>query len=141
MVEPLCVLVTDDHAILRRGLIEIIRDAFPSAVIGEARDGEEALQKCLSESWDLVILDIGLPKLNGFEVLRQTKLHKPDLRVIMLSLYARTEYVSHAFDLGAIGYLGKDATAEELEPAIRFVLNGGIYISRDIAARLHAQQS
>lgn len=136
METPIRVLVTDDHAILRRGLIEILTDAFPAVVIGEAGDGEEALQKCLQEAWDLVILDISLPKLSGLEVLSRIRPHKPDLRVIILSMNQRVEYVSGAIELGALGYISKEATADELEPAIRFVLNGGLYISRDIAARL-----
>ena len=140
MGEPLRVLAVDDHSYLRQGVINIIRDAFPEVIVAEAGEGAEALQKCLSESWDLVILDITLPVLNGFEILRQIKLHKPELRVIMLSLHSRREYVSRAFELGAMGYLGKDEAVNELEPAIRSVLNGGTYISRDIAARMSRKQ-
>jgi two-component system, NarL family, invasion response regulator UvrY len=140
MAEPIRVLVIDDHAILRRGVIEIIRDVFPSVIIGEAGNGEQALQKCLSEDWDLVILDITLPILSGFEILRQIRRYKVDLRVIMLSLHSKSAYVSRALELGARGYLGKEAAADELEPAIRSVLEGGTYISREIAARLPGTQ-
>src|SRR6185436_20231309 len=98
MNEPIHVLVADDHSILRRGLVEIIHEAFPLAIIGEARDGEEALRKCLAEAWDLVILDIQLPKLTGFGVLHQLKRHKSDLRVIILSSSVPTEYVTHALE-------------------------------------------
>lgn len=138
MQAPIRVLVIDDHAILRRGVIEIIRDAFPAVEVDEAQAGDEALQKCLSEHWDLVILDITLPVLSGFEILRQIKLHKRDLRIIMLSLHSRSEYVARAFELGALGYLGKEAAVDELEPAIRAVLTGGTYVSRAIAKRLTA---
>lgn len=133
MDAPLRVLVIDDHSIVRRGVIDIVLVLFPFAVADEAADGEQALQKCLAENWDLVILDITLPILSGFEILRQINLQGRDLRVIMLSLHTRREYAIRAFELGALGYLGKDAAAEELEPAIRSVLNGGKYVGRDIS--------
>src|SRR5262245_59666702 len=108
MGESMRVLVIDDHAIVRRGGIEIIREAFPAVIVGEAEVGAEGLQKCLSEAWDVVILDITLPVLSGFDILRQVMMSKPELCVIMLSLNLRLVYVTRAFELGAKGYVGKE---------------------------------
>jgi DNA-binding NarL/FixJ family response regulator len=135
MDEPIRVLVIDDHSIVRRGMIEIVRDIFPSVTVDEAADGEQALQKCLTGDWDIVLLDITLPVLNDIEIIRQIKLQRRDLHVIMLSMHSRSAYVIRAFELGALGYLGKDAASDELEPAIRSVLNGDKYVGRDISMR------
>jgi DNA-binding NarL/FixJ family response regulator len=131
--------VADDHGILRRGVIEIIRDSFPEAYVVEAGDGEEALAKCLSGSWDLIILDVALPKLGGIEILRRTKQFKPDLPIIMLSMHLDLEYVLQALKLGASGYLGKEGTPTELTPAIHAALNGATYLSRGIAKQQKEQ--
>ena len=140
MDEPVRVLVADDHALVRRGVIAIIKEILPAVVIAEASDGEEALQKCLAEAWDLVILDITMPKQNGLEVLRQAKRQRPDLCVIMLSMHAGPQYVLMALKLGASGYVGKAEAMEELGPAIRAALNGENYLSREVAERLRGKR-
>jgi DNA-binding NarL/FixJ family response regulator len=134
------VLVADDHDIVRRGVVDIVREMFPGAIIGEARDGAEALQKCLAESWDLVILDITMPKQSGMEVLRQAKRQRPDLCVIMLSMHFGPQYVQMALKVGASGYVGKGEATEELGPAIRAALNGETYLSREVAERLKGKR-
>ncbi|MGQ0600511.1 MAG: response regulator [Anaerolineales bacterium] len=124
MPEQIRVLVADDHSIVRKGIMNIIRDMMPGAIIGQARDGEDALNRCLTEFWDLVILDVTMPKLSGIEVLRQAKRQRPELRVIMCSMHAGPQYEQLSLRLGAMGYVSKAEATEELEPAIRAALQG-----------------
>jgi DNA-binding NarL/FixJ family response regulator len=140
MGEPVHVLVVDDHAIVRTGLTYLLKTIFPAVAITEAEDGETAMQQCLSEAWELVILDITLPKQNGIEVLRQVKRQRPELRIIMLSMHSGPEYVLHCLRLGAAGYLVKESATEELEPAIHAVLKGETYISQGLAERLYGKR-
>jgi DNA-binding NarL/FixJ family response regulator len=130
------VLVADDHDIVRKGVIHIVRELYPAAVVDEAKDGEEALQKCLSDSWHLVILDVTMPKMSGLEVLRQASPQRPDLHVLMFSMHVWPQHVQLAFKLGAKGYVGKSDVVDELGPAIRAVLNGEKYLSREVTNRL-----
>lgn len=133
------VLVADDHDIVRKGVIYVVRELFPAAVIEEAKDGEEALQKCLTESWHLVILDITMPRLSGLEVLRQAKRQRPELCVIMFSMHVWPQHIRLALKLGATGYVGKSEVVDELKPAILAALNGETYVSRELASRLKSQ--
>jgi DNA-binding NarL/FixJ family response regulator len=133
---PLRVLVIDDNSHVRRVVNEAVKEIFPSALVAETGDGEEALQKCLSDAWDLVILDITLPKLSGLQVLPLIKQHEPELRVIILSLHDEPDYVLQCLEFGASGYLGKDTLADELGPALQAVLQGDNYISRKVAEGL-----
>jgi DNA-binding NarL/FixJ family response regulator len=121
------VLIADDHAIVRKGLKEILAEASADTVVGEARNGEEALMRSLEEDWDVVILDISMPHLSGLQVLRQIKRARPHLPVLILSMHAEWHYVSGALRAGAAGYLNKETAPEELVKAIRVVIAGGTY--------------
>ncbi|MGH2524194.1 MAG: response regulator, partial [Anaerolineales bacterium] len=96
-------------------------------------------EKCLTEAWDLVILDITMPKQSGIEVLRQAKRQRPELCVIMLSMHFGPHYVQMALKLGASGYVGKAEATEELGPAIRAALHGETYVSREVAEQLRGK--
>jgi DNA-binding NarL/FixJ family response regulator len=129
------VLLADDHSIVRRGLRSLLEDADVE-VIGEAADGLEAVRLCESLSPDVVILDIGMPKLNGIEVAaRAEKLARPP-GVIILSMHADESYIIRALAVGARGYLLKSATDEDLVPAVRAVAAGKPYFSSAVAAVL-----
>jgi DNA-binding NarL/FixJ family response regulator len=129
------VLLADDHSIVRRGLRSLLEDADVE-VIGEAADGLEAVRLCESLSPDVVILDIGMPKLNGIEVAaRAEKLAQPP-GVIILSMHADESYIIRALAVGARGYLLKSATDEDLVPAVRAVAAGKPYFSSAVAAVL-----
>lgn len=133
------VLVADDHDIVRKGVSYIVRDLFPAAIIEEARNGEEALHKCLAEAWHLVILDITMPKMSGLEVLRQAKQQRPELCVIIFSTHMWSQHVRLALKLGAVGYVGKAEVVEELKPAILAALDGKTYLSSQLANGLEEQ--
>ena len=130
------VLVVDDNIHVRRVVTEAVREIFPSALIDETGNAEEALQKCLSDAWDFVVLDISLPKLSGLDVLPQIKQHRPNIHVVILSLHEEPDYVFQCLEFGASGYLGKDTLADDIGPAMQAVLNGDNYISPKIAAGL-----
>jgi two-component system, NarL family, response regulator NreC len=129
-------LLADDHAIVRRGLRSLLETQPGVDVIGEAADGLEALRLCTERVPDLLILDIAMPKMNGIEVAsRVQKLDRPP-RVIILSMHTDEAYIIRALAAGARGYLLKDATDEDLLPAIRAVLSGKPYFSPAVTAVL-----
>jgi DNA-binding NarL/FixJ family response regulator len=122
------VLLADDHGIVRRGLRTLLEDAGLS-VVGEAADGLEALRLVEEHQPDVLIVDIGMPKLNGIEVAaRSQKLSKPPL-VIVLSMHSDESYIIRALAAGARAYLLKDATDEDLIPAVRAVAAGRPFFS------------
>ncbi len=128
------VLIADDHAIVRKGLREILREAEQPTQVGEAADGVEVLEQVQAEAWDVVILDITMPRLSGLQVLRQLKQERPQLPVLILSMHSSTVYVAQSLKAGAIGFLSKESAPEELLAAIRSALAGKTYVSRALAA-------
>jgi two-component system invasion response regulator UvrY len=131
-IQPLKILIADDHAIVRKGLKDILREADEPASVAEAGTGLEALQKAQSEAWDVVVLDITLPDINGLEVLRRLKEMKPELPVIMLSMHSSQQYVRNSLKAGASGYLNKESAPDELITALHAVLNGKSYLSQSL---------
>jgi two-component system, NarL family, response regulator NreC len=129
------VLLADDHGIVRRGLRSLLEDAGVS-VIAEAADGLEAVRLCEEHQPDMMIVDIGMPKLNGIEVAaRVQKLERP-ARVLILSMHADESYIIRALASGAQAYLLKDATDEDLLPAVRAVASGRPFFSPAVTAVL-----
>jgi two-component system invasion response regulator UvrY len=127
------VLIADDHAIVRKGLKEILREAAENTLVGEASNGQEALDQVHAETWDVVVLDITMPGQNGLEVLKQLKQQHPKLPVLMLSMHSGYHYVMGSLKSGASGYLNKETAPEELITAIRKAIGGGIYVSKSLA--------
>jgi DNA-binding NarL/FixJ family response regulator len=130
------VLIADDHAIVRKGLKEILREASETTQVGEASNGAEALAQVEAEPWDVVVLDITMPGQNGLEVLKKLKESHPKLPVLMLSMHSGYHYVMGSLKSGASGYLNKETAPEELVTAIRKAIDGGIYVSRSLAENL-----
>ena len=129
------VLLADDHGIVRRGLRSLLEDADVS-VVGEAADGLEAVRLCETLRPDTLIVDIGMPKLNGIDVAERAVKHNPTTKVLFLSMYADESYVLRALSAGAKGYLLKDATDQDLVPALRTVAQGRPFFSPAISAML-----
>jgi DNA-binding NarL/FixJ family response regulator len=130
------VLLADDHAIVRRGLRSLLETEAGLTVVGEAADGLEALRLCEDEQPDLLVLDIGMPRLSGIEVTaRAQKLPHPP-RVVVLSMHADEAYILRALAAGARAYLLKEATDEDLLPAVRAVNAGKPYFSPAVTAML-----
>ena len=129
------ILIADDHAVVRKGLAKILADAFSDVVYGEAGDAREALDLITRESWDLVMLDVSMPRTNGLELLKQLP---PGLKlpVLVLSIHPESFYAVRALKSGAAGYLNKQSAPEELVRAVRKVLSGGKYVTPALAERL-----
>jgi DNA-binding NarL/FixJ family response regulator len=135
---PQRILIVDDHPFIIRGLTLVLRDAFPDAVITGAADSTQARQHLHSDTWDIVILDLSLPGQSGLAFLKDLKRPWPDLPVLILSVHSNSSYVQASVRAGAQGYLTKEAAAAEVVAAIRTVLAGGSYFSRDIRPSLFA---
>ena len=130
------ILIVDDHAILRRGLKEILEREFRDVSIGGAGTAEEALTQLDSEKWDLVILDITMPGRSGVDVLRNLKALRPKLPVLVLSMHPEDQYGKRVLKAGASGYMIKESAPEELIKAVRKLLSGGRYVSPTLAETL-----
>jgi DNA-binding NarL/FixJ family response regulator len=130
------ILIVDDHAILRRGLQEILEREFRDVRIGGAGTAEQALTQLDSEKWDLVILDITMPGRSGVDVLRHLKALRPKLPVLVLSMHPEDQYGKRVLKAGASGYMNKESAPEELIKAVRKLLSGGRYVSPTLAETL-----
>ena len=123
------ILVVDDHAIVRQGLIKLIETEFDLMVCSEAENAAQALKAMAGQHYDLAIVDISLEGLNGFELTEIMKLRSPKMIVLILSMYEGLFYAQRALMAGASGYVAKYEAAEKIITAIRLVLSGKIYVS------------
>lgn len=135
------IVIADDHKLVRAGLVMLISDMQGYEVVAEAGDGQEALEMAQSLRPDLVLLDIQMPRLSGLDCLAQIRKCQPDAKVLMLSMHANAEHVRRSLELGAQGYLLKDATITELELALKTVLSGNIWLSAMISPYILAKSA
>jgi two-component system invasion response regulator UvrY len=133
------VLVADDHAIVRKGLKQILLDEYPFGEIEECANAEELLQKANDGKWDVIISDISMPGRSGLEALHQLRLSHPRLPVLILSMHPEEQYAIRALKAGASGYCSKDQAHEELVNAVKKVLTGKKYITPSLAETLATQ--
>ncbi len=129
-------LIADDHAIVREGLKQIVAEIGDMSVDGEASNGQQVMELVRQRDWDVVLLDLAMPGRGGIDTLRQLKREKPDLPVLILSIYPEDQYAVRALKDGAAGYLTKESAPEELVKAIRKAAKGGKYVSPALAERL-----
>jgi len=129
-------LIADDHEMFREGIKRICEDNPDIEVAGEAGNGIEVLDKVTKDEFDLLLLDIAMPGLNGLDTLKQLKTLKPKLRVLVLSMYPEDQYAIRAIKAGASGYLTKAKASRELMEAIKKVSSGGNYINSSVAEKL-----
>jgi two-component system, NarL family, invasion response regulator UvrY len=130
------IIIVDDHPIVRAGMKQIIAEASDLVVADEAGDGHKLLSKTRAQDFDVVILDISMPHMDGLDVLKQLKIEKPKLPVIVLSIHPEDQYALRVLKAGAAGYVTKASAPDELINAIRKVYRGGKYISPAIAEKL-----
>lgn len=130
------VLVVDDHTVVREGLKLILEREFPGVVIGEAQNAAQLLVQVHNRRWDLLILDLSMPGKGALEVLREVKQLRPDLRILILSIYPESPFAARTLRAGAHGYISKDSSRDELIRAIRSVLGGEKYISNQLAGTI-----
>ncbi len=129
-------LVADDHALVREGLLRILAAASDIEVAGEAANGDETLALVRDNDYDLALVDLSMPGLSGLDLIKRLRLEKPKLRILVLSMHGESQYAARALKAGASGYLTKDAAAAQLLGAIRKVAAGGVHISETAAAEL-----
>jgi two-component system response regulator NreC len=136
MPMPFTIIVADDHKIFREGLRALIERQDGMRVVAEAEDGRRAVRLAEELEPDVVVMDISMPQLNGFEATRQIVDRIPRVKVLALSMHSEEPYVGEMLSAGASGYLLKDCAFEELAGAIDTVMSGRVYLSPDIAARV-----
>ena len=130
------VVIVDDHAILRRGLHQIVAESEDMTVAGEAETSSQALRLLREQPCDVVLLDISMPDRNGVETLKLIRKEFPRLHVLMLSMYPENQYAVRALKAGAAGYLTKQTVASQLVSAIRQVHQGRKYVTPGVAEEL-----
>jgi two-component system, NarL family, invasion response regulator UvrY len=130
------VLIADDHAVVRRGLKQILSEERDVSVVGEAKNGHEALEMSRRLEWDVAVVDYAMPGRGGVELLKEIKRHHPKRPVLVLSMYPEEWHAVQVLRAGGAGYLSKETATEELMTAIRKVAKGGRYVSPALAEKL-----
>ncbi|RKD33152.1 response regulator [Thermohalobacter berrensis] len=134
--KKITVLIADDHSLVREGLEQILSLEKDIEVIGQASNGNEAIEKTLELKPDLVLLDINMPELNGIETLRRLKDMGIDSKIVMLTIHDDREYLFETVNIGADGYVLKDSDSDSLVKAIKDVYSGKSYIEPSLASLL-----
>jgi DNA-binding NarL/FixJ family response regulator len=136
MVQIRKVIIADDHSFIRMGLIQILKDEYTDVQITEAENGEDLIREVTLHDFDLVITDLDMPGRSGLEALEQIKLSKPQIPVLVLSIYPDDLYAVRVLKSGAAGYLNKNSAPYELIAAIQRIQTGRKYIPPEIAEKL-----
>jgi two-component system, NarL family, response regulator DegU len=127
------VVLADDHEIVRNGIKILLESEGDLEVVGEASDGQEALDECKTKQPDILIVDINMPKMNGIETIRQLKAYSPSTKALVLSMHEDEEYILQSVEMGATGYLLKGSNKQEFLKAIHTVQKGEKYFTGDIS--------
>ncbi|MFH1951841.1 MAG: response regulator transcription factor [Pseudomonadota bacterium] len=130
------VLLAEDHTMFRQGIKKILEEAEDLKVVGEVSDGLELLEFLKNHPADILILDISMPGMRGIEAAYEAKKIRPNLKILILTMHKNTEYLYHSMNAGAEGYLIKEDSDTELLSAIRKVLRGERYVSRNLSLEL-----
>ena len=133
------IMITDDHSMIREGLKNLLELDGDIEVIAEAVDGEDCLDKLLTVTPDVLLLDINMPKMNGLEVLKKLKERKSKVKVLVLTVHNETEYLMKAVEIGINGYLLKDSESAELKKAICAINDGENYIQPSLIPSLNSK--
>ncbi len=132
-MEPYRIVLADEHILFRQGMKRIIGEMPGTQVVGEANDGQEAVELAKKLSPDLAILDISMPKLSGIEACREIRHLVPNVKILVLTMHKDREYLLHSISAGAQGYLLKEDSDEELFAAIATIRKGAIYVTKALA--------
>lgn len=130
------VLIVDDHQLMRQGLRQILEDTDDIVAADEAQDGQQAIEKVRARHFDLVLLDVAMPGMDGLAAIHLLRQEQPDLSVLVLTMYPEEQYAVRFLKAGAAGYLTKDSASEELITAIRKIAQGGRYVTMSLAEKL-----
>jgi two-component system, NarL family, invasion response regulator UvrY len=129
-------LIADDHTVVRRGIRQILVDAFDSCEVAEAQTAAELMTLVRAGNWDAVVLDITLPDRNGLDVLKDLKQERPHLPVVVLSMHPEEQFAVRVLRAGGVGYVPKESASEELTTAIGLGLKGQRYMSSALARKI-----
>ena len=130
------VLIADDHPVVRQGLKQMLSTEAHLAIAGEASTGEETVELCAQEAWEVAVVDYNMPGKGGVELVKELRRRFPQRPVLVLSMYPEDQYAMRVLKAGAAGYLTKESAAEELVNAIRKVAKGGRFVSATLGERL-----
>jgi two-component system response regulator NreC len=136
MKKQYCVVIAEDHTILREGLRALLSSQQDLKVVGEAQDGREAIRCVQNSAPDVILMDLSMPRMNGLDAIREIKKTNPDTKIIALTVHKTEEYVLATLQAGADGYVLKDATHSELVMAIMNVLGGNRYLSPGVSEKV-----
>lgn len=140
VMKPIRVILADDHALVRTGIRLLLAKQKGVKVVAEAADGREAIRLSLKHKPDVVLMDVAMPRLNGFDATSRISKQLAATRVIMLSMYAREDYIRQAFRAGASGYLLKSSSVAELAKAIKSVRAGQNYLCKELVPSFKPEQ-
>jgi two-component system, NarL family, invasion response regulator UvrY len=127
------ILIGDDHSVVRRGLIQILKEAYPFAVITEAVDGAEMFKYALKNTYEIIISDISMPGRSGIDFIKELKDVQPKTPILILSIHPAEQYAVRTIKAGASGYINKESAPEELIIAVKQLLTGKKFITQDVA--------
>lgn len=130
------ILIVDDHTVVRRGIKQILLDEFDRCEVVEAQTAGEMMTLVRAERWDAVVLDITLPDRNGLDVLKDIRIERPHLPVVVLSMHPEEQFAVRVLRAGAVGYVPKESASEELTKAINLGLKGQRYMSPALAQKI-----
>jgi DNA-binding NarL/FixJ family response regulator len=130
------ILIADDHAIVRKGLVQLLSEAIPNASISEVTNSNEVLDQVNKKKWDAILMDISMPGRNGIETLKQIRSNGVKTPILMLSAHPEDQYAVRVLKAGASGFLNKGSATEELLVAFHRILSGKKYVSAAIAEKL-----
>jgi two-component system invasion response regulator UvrY len=130
------ILIADDHAIVRKGLIELLQEAFPAVEVFEAVNSQQAIDIISKQDLDVILLDISMPGRNGIETLKQIRSQGIKAPILMLSMHPEDQYAIRALKAGASGFINKESATEELLTAVHRILGGKKYITASVAEKL-----
>lgn len=137
MNQKIRVFIADDHELVREGIRSRLGLSGDMEICGEAQDGREAVDKCLTIRPDIIFLDISMPVMSGLEAATKILEENRDARIIFLSIYDNPEYIREALRIGAKGYLLKDISREEMNVAVQAIHSGGTYLGSKVAQAFH----
>jgi DNA-binding NarL/FixJ family response regulator len=136
MSEKHRIVIAEDHTILREGLRALLASEPNLDVVGEAKDGQEAIRVAEKLKPHLILMDLSMPRMNGLDAIREIKKHSPETKILILTVHKTDEYIQAALEAGANGYVLKDSSHTELSLAIRNVLEGKYFISPEISGKI-----
>jgi len=140
-MERIKVLIADDHRVVREGLMAILKTKENIEVVGEAQDGQEAIEKVRTLEPDVILMDVSMPRMGGVEATRQIKREFPHIGIIALTMYDEQQYIFDLVRAGATGYLLKDTESAQIVEAIRAIYRGESLIHPSVASKILAEFS